>query len=119
MAHVPIYVGGVCTRSILYKTWTTLVCAQSSAALNVIKKNALSTSPLVHKAVNSRAELQLARRIIIKVGSAVITREEECGLGLSQLAHIVEQVIVFLVLVHIVHFLQLIITCFEINRIVA
>ncbi|KAK2143543.1 hypothetical protein LSH36_833g00005 [Paralvinella palmiformis] len=92
MAHVPIYVGGVCTRSILYKTWTTLVCAQSSAALNVIKKNALSTSPLVHKAVNSRAELQLARRIIIKVGSAVITREEECGLGLSQLAHIVEQV---------------------------
>ncbi|XP_071827592.1 delta-1-pyrroline-5-carboxylate synthase-like isoform X2 [Apostichopus japonicus] len=72
-------------RSILPRN-TPLRSCESSQIRNI------STSTPRTRAAAFRSDLKHCQKIVVKLGSAVITRDDECGVALGRLASIVEQV---------------------------
>lgn len=61
-------------------------------SLNLFKYRKISTTSLLQEPFKTRSELADSQRVVVKLGSAVVTRKDGCGIALGRVASIVEQI---------------------------
>lgn len=91
MKHVKVE-NSLLPKQLSYETKYSCLCNVFSFSFQVNLNDKRVLGEGEKSTFSDRSQLKYARRLVIKLGSAVITREDNHGLALGRLASIVEQV---------------------------